>query len=206
MLYFSENLFNHQGEYRVSLVEEWLTELRGLEIPHSDNCNLVVTLGDPVKIRNWQIAGLPRDTLSVENGVIVQFSQRWPLFIDPQGQANKWIKNLVSSFYKRLRIGLIFDSERTDSYLSGMSLSNTGNVHSNFSWILVTHKDTLMMFVSSVAGADRMYFHITLYYIDIICTKTPIKWCRLIHEQAVNIKIGIKVNFHLCNFILDITH
>lgn len=82
------------GEYRVSLVEEWLTELRGLEIPHSDNCNLVVTLGDPVKIRNWQIAGLPRDTLSVENGVIVQFSQRWPLFIDPQGQANKWIKNL----------------------------------------------------------------------------------------------------------------
>ena len=86
-----------QGEYRVSMVEEWLTELRGLEIPHSDNCSLVPTLGDPVKIRNWQIAGLPRDTLSVENGVIVQFSQRWPLFIDPQGQANKWIKSLVSS-------------------------------------------------------------------------------------------------------------
>ena len=78
------------------MVEEWLRELRGLEIPHSDNCNLVVTLGDPVKIRNWQIAGLPRDTLSVENGVTVQYSQRWPLFIDPQGQANKWIKSLVS--------------------------------------------------------------------------------------------------------------
>ena len=89
--------FYLQGEYRVSMVEEWLTELRGLEIPHSENCSLVPTLGDPVKIRNWQIAGLPRDTLSVENGVIVQFSQRWPLFIDPQGQANKWIKSLVSS-------------------------------------------------------------------------------------------------------------
>ena len=89
-----------QGEYRVSMVEEWLTELRGLEIPHSDNCNLVATLGDPVKVRNWQIAGLPRDTLSVENGVIVQFSQRWPLFIDPQGQANKWIKSLVSGLHQ----------------------------------------------------------------------------------------------------------
>ena len=36
------------------------------------------------------------DTLSVENGVINQFSQRWTHFIDPQGQANKWIKNMVS--------------------------------------------------------------------------------------------------------------
>lgn len=79
------------------MVDEWLTHLRGLDIPRSDGCSLVSTLGDPVKIRNWQIAGLPRDTLSVENGVVVQNSQRWPLFIDPQAQANKWIKNLVSN-------------------------------------------------------------------------------------------------------------
>ena len=39
--------------------------------------------------------GLPRDSLSVENGVITQFSRRWPLFIDPQGQANKWVKSMV---------------------------------------------------------------------------------------------------------------
>uniref|UniRef100_A0AAR2J4M4 Dynein, axonemal, heavy chain 1 n=1 Tax=Pygocentrus nattereri TaxID=42514 RepID=A0AAR2J4M4_PYGNA len=40
------------------------------------------------------ISGLPKDNLSVENGVISQYSQRWSLFIDPQGQANKWIKNM----------------------------------------------------------------------------------------------------------------
>uniref|UniRef100_A0A9L0J1V5 Dynein axonemal heavy chain 1 n=1 Tax=Equus asinus TaxID=9793 RepID=A0A9L0J1V5_EQUAS len=55
---------------------------------------LIGTLGNPVKIRSWQIAGLPNDTLSVENGVINQYSQRWTHFIDPQGQANKWIKNM----------------------------------------------------------------------------------------------------------------
>ena len=33
-----------------------------------------------------------------------------------------------------------------------------------------------------------------------------IKWCRLICERAVTIKIGVKVHFQLCNFILDNTH
>lgn len=82
------------GEYRNSMVDEWLEALKRLKVPHSSPCSLVSTLGNPVDIRNWQIVGLPRDNLSTENGVIVQNSQRWPLFIDPQGQANKWVKNL----------------------------------------------------------------------------------------------------------------
>uniref|UniRef100_A0A669PGZ6 Dynein axonemal heavy chain 12 n=1 Tax=Phasianus colchicus TaxID=9054 RepID=A0A669PGZ6_PHACC len=55
--------------------------------------SLIFTLGDPIKIRSWNIAGLPTDVFSVDNGVIVENSRRWPLMIDPQGQANKWIKN-----------------------------------------------------------------------------------------------------------------
>ena len=42
------------------------------------------TLGDPVEIRHWQIFGLPKDNFSVDNGVIVANSNRWPLMIDPQ--------------------------------------------------------------------------------------------------------------------------
>lgn len=36
--------------------------------------------------------GLPSDPLSVENGVILFNSSRWPLCIDPQGQANAWAR------------------------------------------------------------------------------------------------------------------
>ena len=52
----------------------------------------VETLGDPVQIRQWNIQGLPIDAFSVENGIIVTKTRRWPLMIDPQGQANKWIR------------------------------------------------------------------------------------------------------------------
>ncbi|XP_014674130.1 PREDICTED: dynein heavy chain 1, axonemal-like [Priapulus caudatus] len=82
------------GEYRAQLVSEWVVKLADMRVPHTSAPTLIDTLGDPVRVRAWQIAGLPRDSLSVENAVVMQYSQRWPLFIDPQGQANKWIKCL----------------------------------------------------------------------------------------------------------------
>lgn len=51
-------------------------------------------LSDPVKVQEWLIAGLPNDAFSIENGIMIANARRWPLAIDPQGQANKWIKNM----------------------------------------------------------------------------------------------------------------
>ena len=79
-----------QGEYRAELLSEWKEHLDECKVPRTENPSLVGTLADAVKIRNWQIFGLPKDNLSVENGVIVQYSQRWPLFIDPQGQVENF--------------------------------------------------------------------------------------------------------------------
>lgn len=85
-------------KYRRGLISEWLKLIHEMKIPHTPTCNPVSTMGEPVIIRSWQLAGLPRDYLSTENAVLVSNSIRWPLFIDPQGQANKWIKNMVYTF------------------------------------------------------------------------------------------------------------
>ena len=53
-------------------------------------------MGEPVVIREWQIWGLPVDDYSTENGILASKGKRWPLCIDPQAQANKWIKNMES--------------------------------------------------------------------------------------------------------------
>ncbi|XP_054991966.1 LOW QUALITY PROTEIN: dynein axonemal heavy chain 12 [Sorex araneus] len=79
--------------FRQTCTTDWSLLCKEKKIPCSEEFSLSKTLGDPVKIRAWNIAGLPTDTFSIDNGVIVDNSRRWPLMIDPQGQANKWIKN-----------------------------------------------------------------------------------------------------------------
>ena len=65
-----------------------------MKVPCSPVFSLIDTLGDPVAIREWNIDGLPKDSFSVDNGIIVSMARRWPLMIDPQEQANKWVKNM----------------------------------------------------------------------------------------------------------------
>ena len=80
--------------YRDELADMWVKNCQEKKIPNSGAFSLQNVLGDPVQIRNWTIQGLPSDTFSIENAIITQKTQRWPLYIDPQGQANKWIRNM----------------------------------------------------------------------------------------------------------------
>ncbi|XP_072535232.1 dynein axonemal heavy chain 3 [Salminus brasiliensis] len=84
-------------DFRVECQREWHELCKQREVPCSDDFTLSNTLGNQVLIRAWQIAGLPVDSFSTDNGIIVSNSRRWPLIIDPQGQANKWIKNMEKS-------------------------------------------------------------------------------------------------------------
>lgn len=116
--------------FRLNAIASWSQFCRDHKVPCSDKFSLIQIMGDPVKIRAWNIAGrgqsfgkstcecvlstkelpvafrvpfpfvffpssgLPKDNFSVENGVIATAARRWPLMIDPQGQAVTWIKNM----------------------------------------------------------------------------------------------------------------
>ncbi|XP_023392189.1 dynein heavy chain 6, axonemal [Pteropus vampyrus] len=84
------------AQYRQLLRECWIQDCQSLEIPISPSFSLINILGDPYEIRQWNTDGLPRDLVSTENGILVTQGRRWPLMIDPQDQANLWIRNKES--------------------------------------------------------------------------------------------------------------
>lgn len=82
------------SEYRARCVHEWHKLCVDLDIPQSKSFNFIAILGEEMKIQNWNIYGLPSDVFSIENAIIMDNSTRYSLVIDPQNQANKWIKEM----------------------------------------------------------------------------------------------------------------
>lgn len=83
--------------YRTENLEKWRVYVKSLDIPTSDEYSFVQVLGSEIKINSWNIHGLPRDSFSTENAIIMDNSKRWSLFVDPQSQANKWIRAMEKS-------------------------------------------------------------------------------------------------------------
>merc|ERR1711968_403596 len=81
------------SDFRVEMTGKWTQFCKDQNIPVDPGFALDRILGDPVAIREWCIQGLPADTFSIENGMFATMGRRWPLMIDPQGQANRWVRN-----------------------------------------------------------------------------------------------------------------
>jgi dynein heavy chain len=80
--------------YRQQLIDSWVTTCLGAGIAADPKFSLQRVVGDPVAIQEWGLQGLPSDKVSIDNGIIMKRSRRWPLLIDPQTQANRWIRNM----------------------------------------------------------------------------------------------------------------
>ena len=84
------------SEFRKDMASAWVQLCKGKKIPVDEDFSLERTLANPVVVREWQIMGLPADEFSTENGMLTTLGRRWPLMIDPQGQANRWIRNMFA--------------------------------------------------------------------------------------------------------------
>ena len=74
VLYTSTHIYNVQY---CTCSSQCSMSLQSLKVPCSSDFSLSRTLGEPIKIRAWNIAGLPTDSFSIDNGVIVANTRRW---------------------------------------------------------------------------------------------------------------------------------
>lgn len=79
---------------RELLMNLWLTFMKENGVPSNPNFEVTLFLTNPETIRIWNNHGLSNDRFSLENGIIISQSYRYPFIIDPQSQALKWIKNM----------------------------------------------------------------------------------------------------------------
>jgi dynein heavy chain len=82
------------SEFRAKLLSLWTNFMKDKGLLFSDGSCVIQTLQDPVQVLRWNLNGLPRDSISLENTIVITTARRWPLCIDPQGQANRFIRNL----------------------------------------------------------------------------------------------------------------
>ena len=59
------------AEFRSSIGDSWRERLIEFKIQHTEGCDITQTLVEPVKLRIWQMYGLPTDPLSTQNGIML---------------------------------------------------------------------------------------------------------------------------------------
>lgn len=59
-------------QFRAHQLVEWVKHVTKLNIVCSQDFTLMSVLGEAVEIRAWNIFGLPSDSFSIDNGIIVK--------------------------------------------------------------------------------------------------------------------------------------
>ncbi|EAY14826.1 Dynein heavy chain family protein [Trichomonas vaginalis G3] len=90
--------------YRTRLLEKWKSVLTVENIIFTKTFSITNNLGTESVIRDWVVKGLPNDTHSIENALIINSHKiSYPLFIDPQLSGTKWLRAIMGEQLKVLR-------------------------------------------------------------------------------------------------------
>lgn len=85
------------NDFRGEIEQSLLGQLKEYEIPIDYQTSLIKFMGNPIQIQQWSLNNLPKDDNSIQNGIIMDNSQRWIYVIDPQKQGFKFLKNQAKS-------------------------------------------------------------------------------------------------------------
>ncbi|CAG8466762.1 5969_t:CDS:10, partial [Racocetra fulgida] len=107
-------------QYREILLQKWTNHLVDAKIQYKPELSLTEYLSTADDRLSWQANSLPADDLCTENAIMLKRFNRYPLIIDPSGQASSFLKNefknkkititsfLDDSFIKNLESALRF--------------------------------------------------------------------------------------------------
>lgn len=79
------------ADFRSMLLDEKLyADCVAKRIPVTNGLSVTQFMVDDGTVGDWAHEGLPTDELSIQNGIMVTRSSKWPLLIDPQSQGVAW--------------------------------------------------------------------------------------------------------------------
>jgi dynein heavy chain 1, cytosolic len=94
----SSALMAYGGYYdqamRNSLFNTWVSHLQSTNIKFKEDLARIEYLSNADERMNWQASSLPTDDLCIENAIMLKRFNRYPLIIDPSGQATEFILNM----------------------------------------------------------------------------------------------------------------
>ncbi|KAL7704965.1 dynein heavy chain cytosolic putative [Lotmaria passim] len=83
-------------DYREALLSRWRAQCTALGIAF-DATYALATMEPDATVQQWSLHSLPRDTYSIQNATILHRSTQCCYMIDPQGQANTFVRTLEQS-------------------------------------------------------------------------------------------------------------
>lgn len=102
--------------------------------------------------------GLPADEFSTENGMLTTMGRRWPLMIDPQGQANRWIRSMYAD--ANLQVRALCCSSRSSALVFAMVTVYRGT-------------DPVQLYYLTVRAYHSVQVYHTIPTSEQLCTSVP---------------------------------
>jgi len=89
---FTSFMGPYPNDYRLDIKVGVLAFVKKYHIPHDPAWGFSAFMVNETQVREWQMKELPTDDFSTENAVLIQKSDKWCTNIDPQNQANIFLK------------------------------------------------------------------------------------------------------------------